>query len=71
MTSCAFPSPVQICLIDDEHIDGTAWVTTRYVSNDNAARRAATQWLDTVRAVGAPVWWAMYRWHPDLPWSRV
>ncbi len=63
--------PVYICLIDDEHIDGRAWQTTRFASTDLQARHTATNWLDTVRKIGAPVWWAMYRWSQDDPWIRV
>lgn len=62
---------VEICLCDDEHVDGKAWVTQRPASTVLQAQAAARNWLETVRQVGAPVWSAMYRLSADSPWVRV
>jgi len=62
---------VQIYLADDEHVDGTAWQTTRRVSTLSGARNAALNWLRQVRAAGAPVWHAAYRIDSAAPWINV
>lgn len=62
---------VELSLGDDEHVDGSAWRTTRVLPSEDYASRAARNWLARVKRCGAPVRFAMYRLQPDSPWTRV
>lgn len=62
---------VELCLGDAEHVDGSAWRTTQVLPSKDHASSAARNWLDQVKRCGAPVHCAMYRLHPDAPWTRV
>lgn len=62
---------IELCLVDNEHVDGSAWRTTRVLPSVRHIPRSARRWLAHVKRSGAPVHCAMYRLHPDDPWTRV
>ena len=59
----------EIACSDLEHVDGTAWHTTRVCRDVAQAIRAARNWLEQVKACGAPVYDALVK--IDGQWTRV
>ena len=59
----------EIACSDLEHVDGAAWHTTRVCRDVAQAVRAARNWLEQVKACGAPVYDALVK--IDGQWNRV